>query len=358
MFKEEKLNERKKADEKENRTDTVVCNTYNPSVVKTVSRHEGTVWSMEFLSYDGKYFIGSGSGDNKVCLWDLMNPRPMKTFCGHDDVPFKKLIGHSDCVMEIHVSPFNKGEQLCSASWDGTIRLWNLKTDEQKTVCNTTSSFWTVQFSPLQNDIDTANGTGYTICAGSYNGTIHLWDIEKTKELNTFKKNNGVIRSVQYSPFHFSAGGFTGGNTICSGSQDRKVCLWDTRTQQESIFFEGHTDDVYCVKFLSSQSAYSKSITKSNDQTKQNVIINSNVICSGSSDNTIRFWDVRNNKQLHAAESNFGDNGVISLQFQNLTLFLLPHAILTTTTLFYVLGQIMEQSTYGRKYISKKKQIS
>ncbi|ETO36165.1 hypothetical protein RFI_00897, partial [Reticulomyxa filosa] len=48
-----------------------------------------------------------------------------------------------------------------------------------------------------------------------------------------------------------------------------------------------------------------------------NGIDNSNVICSGSIDNTIRFWDIRlNNNQLYMIKGNDKkDNGISCLKF-------------------------------------------
>ncbi|ETO04701.1 hypothetical protein RFI_32695 [Reticulomyxa filosa] len=46
------------------------------------------------------------------------------------------------------------------------------------------------------------------------------------------------------------------------------------------------------------------------------VFFQSTVICSGSADNTIRFWDIRNNKQLHVIKGNENeDGGIYSLTF-------------------------------------------
>ncbi|ETO02478.1 hypothetical protein RFI_34954, partial [Reticulomyxa filosa] len=44
---------------------------------------------------------------------------------------------------------------------------------------------------------------------------------------------------------------------------------------------------------------------------------NSNVICSGSGDNTIRFWDIRSNKnQLYMIEGDTKeDHGIMCLKF-------------------------------------------
>ncbi|ETO21653.1 hypothetical protein RFI_14337, partial [Reticulomyxa filosa] len=48
-----------------------------------------------------------------------------------------------------------------------------------------------------------------------------------------------------------------------------------------------------------------------------NNIINSNVICSGSNDNTIRFWDIRSNKdELYVIDGDKKeDNGISCVKF-------------------------------------------
>ncbi|ETO11782.1 hypothetical protein RFI_25595 [Reticulomyxa filosa] len=80
------------------------------------------------------------------------------------------------------------------------------------------------------------------------------------------------------------------------------VRLWDIRFNQQIQVFNGHTDNVNTVE-------YSPFVIK-------NSIGNSNVICSGSIDNTIRFWDIRSNKnELYVIEK---DNGINCLKFLQL----------------------------------------
>ncbi|ETO01462.1 WD-40 repeat protein, partial [Reticulomyxa filosa] len=76
----------------------------------------------------------------------------------------------------------------------------------------------------------------------------------------------------------------------------------DIRSGKQIQLFNGHTSAVYDVE-------YSPFVIK-------NSIGNSNVICSGSNDNTIRFWDIRSNKnQLYMIKGNEGDNGILCFKF-------------------------------------------
>ncbi|ETO15038.1 WD-40 repeat protein [Reticulomyxa filosa] len=91
-------------------------------------------------------------------------------------------------------------------------------------------------------------------------------------------------------------------NTILSGSWDAKVCLWDIRSNKQIQVFNGHKSVVWSAE-------YSPFVIKNDIK-----VINSNinVICSGSLDNTIRFWDIRSNKnELYVMNV----NGVVCLKF-------------------------------------------
>ncbi|ETO09199.1 G-protein beta WD-40 repeats containing protein, partial [Reticulomyxa filosa] len=142
------------------------------------------------------------------------------------------------------------------------------------------------------NSIGVIGGNGYTICSGSWD--IRIWDIETTEQLNVFKGHDNFICSVKYGSNELV-------NTILSGSRDKSVRLWDIRSGQQIQAFNGHNDWVYAVE-------YSPFVVK-NDE----IDGSSNVICSGSRDNTIRFWDIRSNKnELHMIK---GDSGIKCLKF-------------------------------------------
>ncbi|ETO19097.1 WD-40 repeat protein [Reticulomyxa filosa] len=189
------------------------------------------------------------------------------------------------------------------------IRLWDVETSKSLHVFNGHEyAVCCVDISPLQsnnkndnnnnkmNNIGVIGGNGYTICSGSWDNTIRIWDIETAKQLNVLKGHEDWISSVKYGSNELL-------NTILSGSDDQSVRLWDIRSSKQIQVFNGHTNTVWSVE-------YSPFVIK-------NSIGNSNVICSGSYDNTIRFWDIRSNKnELHMIKGyDKEDDGILCLKF-------------------------------------------
>ncbi|ETO07545.1 WD-40 repeat protein [Reticulomyxa filosa] len=321
---------------------------------KLCNGHNDCVNSIGYSTFDDNQLICSGSYDNTVRVWDMKDNKHIQPFNGHSDYVYcvkfspyhyynycqnvicsssqDKTIsfwnfkgnqqlntfnGHTNGICSIVFSQFNGGKYLCSGSYDKTIRLWNVETSKslhifkghEYCVC-------CVEMSPLQsnsnnnesNNIGVIGGSGYTICSGSHDFTIRLWDIETANELILFKGHEGGAMSVKYGSNEL--GNIGGANTILSGSSDKSVCLWDIRSGQQIQMFDGHTNNVNAVE-------YSPFVVKNDIKT-----VTSNVICSGSRDNTIRFWDIRSNKnELYMIEGNskeFEDYGIKCLTFVSL----------------------------------------
>ncbi|ETO33729.1 G-protein beta WD-40 repeats containing protein, partial [Reticulomyxa filosa] len=168
-----------------------------------------------------------------------------------------------------------------------------------------TSSVWCVDISSLQsnnnnndksNSIGVIGGNGYTICSGSDDKTIRVWDIETLKQLIVIKGHTHWITSVRCGSDELI-------NTMLSGSDDKSARLWDIRSGRQIQALNEHKNGV-------TYAAYSPFVVHNNE-----IGGNSKVICSGLRDGTIRFWDIRSNKnELYVINGNKEDGRVCCIK--------------------------------------------
>ncbi|ETO16060.1 hypothetical protein RFI_21301 [Reticulomyxa filosa] len=224
-----------------------------------------------------RHVICSASYDKTICFWDIRNNQQLQIYKGHRSY-----------VFGIEFSKFNGGQYLRSVSCDSTIRLWDVEASKLCHVFNGhKGGVQCVDFSPLRssknsnkdNTIGLTGGNGYTICSGSWDKTIQIWDIEAKKQLIAFEGHEAwmelLVMQIQY-------------------------CL----DQKITVFACEIFDPVNKFKYSMGTQAI------------VNLVVSSNVICSGSFDNTIRFWDIRSNKsELHLIEGCDDDSGIMCLKF-------------------------------------------
>ncbi|ETO23554.1 WD-40 repeat-containing protein [Reticulomyxa filosa] len=315
-------------------------------LLKTLIGHTGCVRSIDCSIFNNNKFICSGSEDKTICIWNVESNKQIQLLDEHlykvtcvkfsryhnnyyndnvicssstdktinfwkikNNIPFQIFNEHTGGVYCIEFSKFNGGRYLCSGSFDKTIRLWDIETSKSLQIFNGhTKDIWCIDISPLQsnnnnnnNNIGIIGGNGYTICSGSFDKTIRIWDIETIKQLIIFKEHESCVSSVKYKPNE-------AGNIILSGSNDKTVRLWDIRSGKMIQIFYGHKSNVRSVE-------YSPFELNNNE-----IGYYSNVICSGSLDNTIRFWDIRSNKkEIYIIKGDDqGDDGISCLTFLQL----------------------------------------
>ncbi|MBD2358319.1 tetratricopeptide repeat protein [Tolypothrix sp. FACHB-123] len=239
-----------------------------------LEEHSSGVSSVHF-SPDDKT-IATASYDSTVKLWDISGKL------------LKTLQGHSGYVLSVSFS--TDGKTIATASADSTIKLWNISGKLLKTLKGHSSYVLSVSFSP----------DGKTIATASADNTVKLWDISG-KLLKTFKGHSSNVFSLSFSP---------DGKTIASASADNTVKLWDISGKLLKTF-KGHSDWVRGVSF----SADGKTIaTASDDRTVKlwdisgkllntlkghssnvfSVIFSPNgkTIATASADSTVKLWDI------------------------------------------------------------------
>jgi WD40 repeat protein len=118
--------------------------------------------------------------------------------------------GHSAEVSSVAYPP--NGKVALSASFDGTLKLWDLATGRGSRALEGHSDLVTsVVFS----------SDGRSALSGSDDKTIKLWDVGTGREIRTFRGHSAKVNAVALSPDY---------KTVLSASADKTVKLWNMAT--------------------------------------------------------------------------------------------------------------------------------
>jgi WD40 repeat protein/Flp pilus assembly protein TadD len=222
----------------------------------TLGGHSQPVHAVAF-DPDGRR-LASASFDKSLKIWDLASGKEIRT-----------LLGHSQIVTCVAWSP--DGRLLASGSgiWDearpGELKVWDATTGrelhnligfrELVNFIGPKAAIAAVAFSPDSRRLATAN----------WDNTVRLWDL--TTGLPVGILRGYPARCIAFSP---------DGQRLASGCRSGPIVVWQAASGARQHILRGHTSDVYSVAF-------------SPDGQR---------LVSGSWDHTVRVWDMASGKEV------------------------------------------------------------
>jgi WD40 repeat protein len=120
-------------------------------------------------------------------------------------------LSHTDRVTSVAFNP--KGRFLASGSWDKTVRIWEVSTQQQVAELSHTGSVTSVAYDP----------SGKYLASGSGNEIV-IWEVGTQKQVTVLRGHTNYVTSVAFDPR---------GKYLASGSNNNSVRLWDVRTWEQ-----------------------------------------------------------------------------------------------------------------------------
>jgi WD40 repeat protein len=186
--------------------------------LRTLRAHLGPVWNVSFgvgFSADGERLAGLGK-DGVVRVWETDSGREVVSIPAGSAVPTTTFL-----------SP--DGQRVAVAGFNG-LRL--LEVESKKPVAAWSVSFHGASYLAFSAD-------GQLLAAAFWDGTVRVWEIKSKKLLHTFRHRDRVA-CVAFHP---------NGRQLASGSCDNTAKVWDLGTGQELETLRGHIGYVMAIAY-------------------------------------------------------------------------------------------------------------
>jgi len=281
----------------------------------------------------------SGSRDDTLVSWKNCDRHEQDEEMA---IPQRRLEGHSGFIEDVALS--NNAEFALSASWDTSLRLWNLKTgdcitkffghskdalsaafspDNRQIVSGGRDSklkLWNVKGDCMYTTQDRDGHTDWVSCvrfspmvqqpvivSGGWDNLVKVWSLSGFKCLSTLKGHTGHVNTVTVSP---------DGSLCASAGKDGTAKLWDLSRGERLYELEcgdvinqisfspnrywlcAATDAAIRVWDLENKDIVAELVPETTRKVKPQCTsiawsADGSMLYSGFTDNTIRVWGVR-----------------------------------------------------------------
>ncbi|VAH61111.1 unnamed protein product [Triticum turgidum subsp. durum] len=159
--------------------------------------------------------IVSGGDDQSVIVWDKQAFKLLEELKGHDaPVTSVRMLS---------------GERVLTASHDGTVKMWDVRTD----TCVATVG--RCQSAVLCMEYDDSTGI---LAAAGRDVVAHVWDIRSSKQMFKLQGHTKWVRSMRMT-----------GETIITGSDDWTARVWSLTRGTCDAVLACHAGPILCVEY-------------------------------------------------------------------------------------------------------------
>ncbi|XP_040932017.1 DENN domain and WD repeat-containing protein SCD1-like isoform X1 [Gossypium hirsutum] len=179
--------------------------------------------------------VVSGSDDLSVIVWDKQTTQLLEELKGHD--------AQVSCVRML------SGERVLTAAHDGTVKMWDVRTDTCVATVGRCSS------AVLCMEYDDTSGI---LAAAGRDAVANIWDIRAGRQMHKLLGHTKWIRSIRMV-----------GDTLITGSDDWTARVWTVSRGTCDAVLACHAGPLLCVEYSASDKG----------------------IITGSTDGLLRFWE-------------------------------------------------------------------
>lgn len=243
-----------------------IWNLEDGKLLKNFGANHKSIDAVRFIDNE-KFQTGNGIG--QISVWAINQPNSIQTKqlkpCGFIDNKISEIIYSpnfnfiaAQCQNSLVITNVKTGKILKKLSKEKHYREPSFSPNERilllpNTIDSKTLDLQTRMIKEYDEfDDGVINNDGNLIAANSFsaNGT-QIYNLKTGKRQMWLVGHPGVIKSIVFSP---------DGNRFATGSADRILRIWDTKTKQILLSLEGHTDAVESVEYSSNgKSLISKS---------------------------------------------------------------------------------------------------